>query len=79
LLCTSIGRHYSVLILVDIALYWHHVQHWDVVIARYVHHPLAMEDELPVNPYIDARPKVFGAVAYLREREAKSTSGRKLS
>jgi hypothetical protein len=45
--------------------------------AGYVHRPLAVEDELPVNPYIDARPEVPGAVAYLREREAKSTSGRK--
>jgi hypothetical protein len=38
---------------------------------------LAVEDELPVNPNINARPEVPGAVAYLREREAKSTSGRK--
>jgi hypothetical protein len=37
----------------------------------------AMEDELPVNPYIDARPEVPGAVTYLREWEARSTSGHK--
>jgi hypothetical protein len=55
----------------------HHVQDWDATVAGYVHRPLAVEDELPVNPYIDARPEVPGAVAYLREREAKSTSGRK--
>jgi hypothetical protein len=36
-----------------------------------------VEDELPMNPYIDARPKVSGAVVYLMEREAKSSSGRK--
>jgi hypothetical protein len=36
-----------------------------------------VEDELPVNPYIDACPEVPRAVVYLREREAKSTSGRK--
>jgi hypothetical protein len=36
-----------------------------------------VEDELPVNPYIDARPEVLGAVAYLREREGRLTSSRK--
>jgi hypothetical protein len=58
-------------------LLWDHVQDWDATIDGYVHRPLDVEDELPVNPYIDARPKVPGAVAYLREREAKSTSGHK--
>jgi hypothetical protein len=36
-----------------------------------------MEDELLVNPYIDARLEVPRTVAYLREREARSTSGHK--
>jgi hypothetical protein len=57
--------------------YAHHVQDWDATIAGYVHRPLDVEDELPVNPYIDACPEVPKAVIYLREREAKSTSGRK--
>jgi hypothetical protein len=55
----------------------HHVQDWDAIVAGYVHRALEVEDELPVNPYIDARPEVPGAVAYLREREGRSTSGRK--
>jgi hypothetical protein len=55
----------------------HHVQDWDTTVAGYVHRPLAVEDELPVNPYNEAYPEVPRAVAYLREREAKSTSGRK--
>jgi hypothetical protein len=36
-----------------------------------------VEDELPVNPYIDARPEVPRAVVYLRKREAKLMSSRK--
>jgi hypothetical protein len=55
----------------------HHVQDWDAIVAGYVHRAVDKEDELPVNPYIDARPEVPGAVAYLREREGRSTSGRK--
>jgi hypothetical protein len=58
LLCTDIGRY--------------HVHDWDAIVAGYVHQPLDLEDELPMNPYIDARPEVPGAVTYLREREAKS-------
>jgi hypothetical protein len=54
---------------------WDHLQDWDAIVAGYVHQPLAVEDELPVNPYIDARPEVPGAVAYLREREGRSMSG----
>jgi hypothetical protein len=54
-----------------------HVQDWDAIVAGYVHRALEVEDELPVNPYIDTHPEVPGAVAYFREREAKSTSGRK--
>jgi hypothetical protein len=42
-----------------------------------MHWDLEVEDELPVNPYIDARLEVPGAVAYLREREGRSTPGRK--
>jgi hypothetical protein len=57
--------------------YAHHVQDWDTIVAGYVHRAPKVEDELPVNPYIDARPEVPGAVAYLREREGRSTSGRK--
>jgi hypothetical protein len=57
--------------------YAHHVQDWDATVAGYVHRPLAVEDELSVNPYIDARSEILGVVAYLREREAKSTSVRK--
>jgi hypothetical protein len=55
----------------------HHVQDWDAINDGYVHRDLEVEDELPVNPYIDARPKVPRAVAYLREREGRSMSGRK--
>jgi hypothetical protein len=55
----------------------HHVQDWDAIVAVYVHRALEVEDELPVNPYIDACPEVSGAVAYLREREGRSTSGHK--
>jgi hypothetical protein len=62
--------------LVDIAVrHWyklplgiaHHVQDWDAIIPGYVHRALDEEDELPVNPYIDARPEDPGAVSYLRE------------
>jgi hypothetical protein len=55
----------------------HYVQDWDAIIDGYVHRALDKEDELPMNRYIDARPEVPGAVAYLREREGRSTSGRK--
>jgi hypothetical protein len=55
----------------------HRVQDSDAIVDDYVHRDLEVEDELPVNPYIDARPEVPGAVAYLREREGRSTSGRK--
>jgi hypothetical protein len=55
----------------------HRVQDWDAIVDGYVHRDLEVEDELPVNPYIDERPEVLGAVAYLREREGRSTSGRK--
>jgi hypothetical protein len=55
----------------------HHVQDWDIIVAGYMHRALDEEDELPVNPYIDMRPKLPGAVAYLREREGRSTSDRK--
>jgi hypothetical protein len=64
-------RHWYKLLL-DIA---HHVQDWNAIVAGYVHRALDEEDELPVNPYIDVHPKVPGAVAYLREREGRSTSG----
>jgi hypothetical protein len=40
-----------------------------------MHRPLHVEDELPVNPYINARPEVPVAVVYLREREAKTAPG----
>jgi hypothetical protein len=55
----------------------HRVQDWDAIVNGYVHQDLEVEDEVPMNPYIDARPEVPGAVAYLREREGRSTSGRK--
>jgi hypothetical protein len=55
----------------------HHVQDWDAIVVGYVHRALEVEDELPMNPYIDVRPEVPGAVTYLREREGRSTSGRK--
>jgi hypothetical protein len=55
----------------------YHVQDWDAIVGGYVHQPLVMEDELPMNPYIDTRPEVPGAVAYLREQEGRSTFGRK--
>jgi hypothetical protein len=47
------------------------------LIDGYVHRAIEVEDELPENPYIDARPEVPAAVAYLREREGRSTPGRK--
>jgi hypothetical protein len=53
----------------------HHVQDWDAIVDSCVHWDLEVEDELPVNPYIEARPEVPGAVAYLREWEGRSTSG----
>jgi hypothetical protein len=55
----------------------HHLQDWDAIVTVYVHRALEVEDELPVNPYIDACPEVPEAVAYLREREGRSTSGHK--
>jgi hypothetical protein len=55
----------------------HHVQDWDAIVAGYVHRDLEVTDKLPVNPYINARLDDPGAVAYLREREGRSTSGRK--
>jgi hypothetical protein len=42
-----------------------------------MHRPLHVEDELPVNPYINARLEVHAAAIYLWERESKTTSGRK--
>jgi hypothetical protein len=42
-----------------------------------VHCPLDKEDELPLNPYIDARPDIHAAVVHLSEREAKAVSGRR--
>jgi hypothetical protein len=46
-----------------------HVQDWDATVAGYVHQPLHVEDELPVNPYINTRPEVLAVVVYLREWE----------
>jgi hypothetical protein len=54
-----------------------HVQDWDAIVAGYVHQDLEVEDELPVNPYIDTRLEVPRAVAYLRDWEGRSTSGHK--
>jgi hypothetical protein len=53
----------------------HHVQDWDAIVDGYVHRDLEVEDELPANPYINMRPEVPGAVAYLRSGRA----GRRLA
>jgi hypothetical protein len=53
------------------------VQDWDALVDGYVHRAIKVEDELPENPYIDACPEVPAVVAYLREREGRSTSSRK--
>jgi hypothetical protein len=55
----------------------YHVQDWNAVVSGHVHHPLYMEDKLPLNPYIDVRPDVPAAVVHLREREARKVSGRR--
>jgi hypothetical protein len=55
----------------------HRVQDCDALVNSYVHRAIEAEDELPENPYINARPEVPAVVAYLREREGRSTSGRK--
>jgi hypothetical protein len=55
----------------------YHVQDWYTVVSGYVHRPLHMEDELPLNPYIDARPDILAVVVHLREQEARKVSGRR--
>jgi hypothetical protein len=67
-------------LLLDIAvdvgsICYHRVQDWDALVNSYVHRVIEVEDELPENPYIDARLEVPAAVAYLKEREGRSTSG----
>jgi hypothetical protein len=65
-------------IAVDVGSFYSHcVQDWDALVDGYVQRAIEVEDELLENPCIDARPEVPGAVAYLREREGRSTSSRK--